>query len=279
MGKMTGKEIVYEDLRCLFHLPLEEAAMYLQVCDTLLKQICRKLGIAKWPFRIIGKWQATVAKLKALEHKGKSAKCREKRQVRVRKAEAVLAHIVQHGELPEDQVTAALEKQKIGAGMAAAAHPPPPKRIKRKVSLPIEPRVSTNASVLLDAKDGNLEESDFGDMSNQIQSGFRKQLQFLSRVSVTSLECADNHENINLPDQKFEKTSPAPGIPSHEPRYNGDLNLLSALEIHKVFQDSSYLYTEQYLQELSNTAFFDERQSYHEHASHELLQEQLCPLA
>eukprot|EP00899_Mesostigma_viride_P004028 jgi/Mesvir1/13626/Mv06714-RA.2 len=40
-----------DELRLLFHLPIEDAAKQLGVCSSALKRRCRKLGIMRWPFR------------------------------------------------------------------------------------------------------------------------------------------------------------------------------------------------------------------------------------
>ena len=39
------------DLREVFHLALVEAAKRMQVCSTVLKKICRRDGINRWPYR------------------------------------------------------------------------------------------------------------------------------------------------------------------------------------------------------------------------------------
>ena len=53
-----------DDLRKLFHLPLSEAAKKLGMCVTLLKNICRKNSISKWPYRKI---QSLMRKLHSSE--------------------------------------------------------------------------------------------------------------------------------------------------------------------------------------------------------------------
>eukprot|EP00961_Rhodomonas_salina_P239919 3241196-Rhodomonas_salina.1 len=35
----------------LFHLPLDEAAEAIGICSTALKNVCRKLGVSRWPYR------------------------------------------------------------------------------------------------------------------------------------------------------------------------------------------------------------------------------------
>jgi len=44
-------DISWHEIRNVFHLPLSEASKEMGVCDTVLKQHCRKLGLKKWPHR------------------------------------------------------------------------------------------------------------------------------------------------------------------------------------------------------------------------------------
>ena len=61
----TVNNITVDDLRPLFHLTLAEAAKHLGMCTTLLKKICRKMHIEKWPYRQI---HSLVNKVASLEH-------------------------------------------------------------------------------------------------------------------------------------------------------------------------------------------------------------------
>jgi hypothetical protein len=45
------KAIELEQLRQYFDRPIHEAARKFDVCTTLLKKICRRHGIARWPHR------------------------------------------------------------------------------------------------------------------------------------------------------------------------------------------------------------------------------------
>uniref|UniRef100_A0A7S0VRA5 RWP-RK domain-containing protein n=1 Tax=Hemiselmis tepida TaxID=464990 RepID=A0A7S0VRA5_9CRYP len=45
--------ITYEVMQRLFHLPLTEAARQLGLSPTAIKGACRRLGIKKWPFRMV----------------------------------------------------------------------------------------------------------------------------------------------------------------------------------------------------------------------------------
>jgi len=49
--RMNGETISWDEIRCAFHLPLSRASKEIGVCDTVLKQHCRKLGLKKWPHR------------------------------------------------------------------------------------------------------------------------------------------------------------------------------------------------------------------------------------
>lgn len=45
-GRMTLND--FEDY---FHLPIEEAARALNLCPTVVKKICRRFGMNRWPHR------------------------------------------------------------------------------------------------------------------------------------------------------------------------------------------------------------------------------------
>jgi hypothetical protein len=60
----------FADVQRQFNLPLTEAAERLGVCVTLVKRICRKNGVARWPHR---KLQSSRKMLMANEPKGDSA--------------------------------------------------------------------------------------------------------------------------------------------------------------------------------------------------------------
>ena len=63
--KNALKEATLADIRPLFHLTLAEAATSLGICPSLLKKICRKLSIQKWPYRQL---LCYINKKKSLEH-------------------------------------------------------------------------------------------------------------------------------------------------------------------------------------------------------------------
>lgn len=43
-------------LRSVYNMPIEQAAKQLGVCVTVLKRICRRKGIARWPYRKVCKF-------------------------------------------------------------------------------------------------------------------------------------------------------------------------------------------------------------------------------
>jgi hypothetical protein len=43
--------VTLDDLRGLFHVPLQAAAASLQISETMVKRVARKFGIKKWPYR------------------------------------------------------------------------------------------------------------------------------------------------------------------------------------------------------------------------------------
>ena len=46
-----SKNISFDELSKFFHLPINQVAKELGVCATILKKICRKNGIPRWPHR------------------------------------------------------------------------------------------------------------------------------------------------------------------------------------------------------------------------------------
>lgn len=60
----ASRDITFNMLRPHFNRPLQEAAQHFGVCTTLLKKICRKNGIARWPYRHICGLHKSIASLK-----------------------------------------------------------------------------------------------------------------------------------------------------------------------------------------------------------------------
>ncbi|KAL1205836.1 Protein NLP1 [Cardamine amara subsp. amara] len=65
-GKMTLK-----DINMHFHLPIEQAARIMRLCPTVLKKICRKGGLMRWPHRKI---KCMEDKIERLENVVRTAK-------------------------------------------------------------------------------------------------------------------------------------------------------------------------------------------------------------
>lgn len=59
------QKIDLETLREHFHLPIIEVAKHLGVCTTILKKICRKHGIPRWPYRKLASLDKHIAHLKS----------------------------------------------------------------------------------------------------------------------------------------------------------------------------------------------------------------------
>jgi hypothetical protein len=56
-----------EDLSQYFHLPINDVARDLGVCATVLKKICRKNGINRWPHRKIKSVDKMIANLESVQ--------------------------------------------------------------------------------------------------------------------------------------------------------------------------------------------------------------------
>ncbi|KAJ6406568.1 hypothetical protein OIU84_010139 [Salix udensis] len=62
-GKLT-----LNDFREYFHLPIEDAARKLELCPTVVKKICRKHGMTRWPHRKIKSILRQLTDLKVLSN-------------------------------------------------------------------------------------------------------------------------------------------------------------------------------------------------------------------
>mmetsp|Transcript_15913 Transcript_15913/g.27106 ORF Transcript_15913/g.27106 Transcript_15913/m.27106 type:complete len:229 (-) Transcript_15913:78-764(-) len=60
-----SNELTFEKIAPHFHLPISTAASKLGVCPTLLKNICREIGIHRWPHRQIQSLTNMTEKLEA----------------------------------------------------------------------------------------------------------------------------------------------------------------------------------------------------------------------
>jgi len=58
-----SKNICFDELAKYFHLPINQVAKELGVCATILKKICRRNGIPRWPHRKIKSLDKMIANL------------------------------------------------------------------------------------------------------------------------------------------------------------------------------------------------------------------------
>lgn len=58
-----SKNISFEELSQYFHLPINQVAKELKVCATILKKICRRNGISRWPHRKIRSIEKRIGNL------------------------------------------------------------------------------------------------------------------------------------------------------------------------------------------------------------------------
>jgi len=71
-GTRGQSRIEFERLSQYFHVPINEAAKGLGVCATVLKKVCRRHGIPRWPHRKIKKLDTMIAMLELSAAKGNS---------------------------------------------------------------------------------------------------------------------------------------------------------------------------------------------------------------
>jgi hypothetical protein len=50
-GRQRRRYFEFEQLSSRFHLPLRDAAKELNTCTSLLKKVCRRYNLLKWPRR------------------------------------------------------------------------------------------------------------------------------------------------------------------------------------------------------------------------------------
>mmetsp|Transcript_13721 Transcript_13721/g.16504 ORF Transcript_13721/g.16504 Transcript_13721/m.16504 type:complete len:474 (+) Transcript_13721:257-1678(+) len=62
--KVAKSKTTIETISKYFHLPINEAAQELNVCATVLKKICRKHGMARWPHRKLKSIEKIISNLK-----------------------------------------------------------------------------------------------------------------------------------------------------------------------------------------------------------------------
>jgi hypothetical protein len=63
MPLSSAQTMDFDQLSSFFHLPINDASKELGICTTLLKKICRRNGIARWPYRKIRSLDKRIATL------------------------------------------------------------------------------------------------------------------------------------------------------------------------------------------------------------------------
>jgi hypothetical protein len=86
MSSLHQKAKIREKLSQYFHLPIMEAAKQLGVCATVLKKICRKNGINRWPHRKVRSIDKSISVLKS-SLSGNDSKEDERIQEEIKKLE------------------------------------------------------------------------------------------------------------------------------------------------------------------------------------------------
>ncbi|CAK9165908.1 unnamed protein product [Ilex paraguariensis] len=59
----TGK-LTLKDVRQYFNLPIDDAAKKMNICPTVMKKICRRDGLLRWPYRKIKSIEKKISKKK-----------------------------------------------------------------------------------------------------------------------------------------------------------------------------------------------------------------------
>mmetsp|Transcript_10011 Transcript_10011/g.30570 ORF Transcript_10011/g.30570 Transcript_10011/m.30570 type:complete len:661 (+) Transcript_10011:334-2316(+) len=112
------KAISFDELAKHFHMPINDAAKELGICATVLKELCRRRGIQRWPHR---KLKALDRLIEKYEHEQSSAVDQGYYQNEIRtlkqKKESVLRHYSRHNTADPPSPT-----------QEQPAPPPPPQR-------------------------------------------------------------------------------------------------------------------------------------------------------
>ncbi|KAI8537904.1 hypothetical protein RHMOL_Rhmol09G0060100 [Rhododendron molle] len=87
------RNLTVKDLKRYFHLPIEVAASQMQVCPTVMKKICRKHGLKRWPHRRIKSIEKKISSLKASLNNGNDAEEKARAQQDIESFQQELAGI------------------------------------------------------------------------------------------------------------------------------------------------------------------------------------------
>ncbi|KFK25847.1 hypothetical protein AALP_AA8G169800 [Arabis alpina] len=88
----TGK-LTLDDLKKYFHLPIEKAAQTMEVCPTVLKKVCRRGGLRRWPYRKIKSLEKRIAALRKFALATEVAAIRETAEKEIAKLEEEIKEI------------------------------------------------------------------------------------------------------------------------------------------------------------------------------------------
>ena len=94
-GGMTQK-IQLEDLRQYFDMPIVEVAKRFGICTTLLKKICRKSGIRRWPHRQIRSISKSIDGLRTARQAATSAASSQRYDKQIAELEARLQDVIEN---------------------------------------------------------------------------------------------------------------------------------------------------------------------------------------
>lgn len=83
-----------EDLTGYFHLPIEEAAREIKVCPTVIKKICRRSDVKRWPHRKVKSIQKKISNLREILNRSTNAEERAKAQNELESLQEELASFV-----------------------------------------------------------------------------------------------------------------------------------------------------------------------------------------
>ena len=160
-GQTSSAGLITKDkLKEYYSMPIQLAAGELGICTTMLKQICRKLGIQRWPHRKIQSLNSTICQLETtLARSDLSEELRQVRREELAVASAKKAFILERPDAEVDLNSNKIEKipkelkdfivfHKIEPAFAMLVSPPPSSAIPA-FSIPSSPAPSTPAQLQL----------------------------------------------------------------------------------------------------------------------------------
>lgn len=56
MQRERTRNLTLKEIENYFHLPIQEAAKKMEFSATVVKKICRKYGVTRWPHRKVFSW-------------------------------------------------------------------------------------------------------------------------------------------------------------------------------------------------------------------------------